>query len=308
MSVEQIWANQVRLFRETAPRSGIPDGDVLTLPLGPTASARRVEGWGGRVDVFRNPQPLTPMHEYHEGRMTLTVGVKVLSWLLREHLTDIGGDQFRLDRNAPTPTFCLEVETPSDAFAYRGLAFNEIGIGAAPPELVALDLAFIALDRIVIDDLSPAALDLWSEPEPSNRAVMAYAAGAWGADPRTTDFYPGSYAVQVFMTRRDLAPAQFMPDGRPERISSSPWRVMADIASEANDLTRTAKVRATGRLALFLGTDGQDLELAFESCTFFTNEEPVKSADFREESLMVEMHPDPNGSLLNFRDNSGLLP
>lgn len=305
---EQIWANEIRFYRETSPRSGTPDGTVWLIPVGPAAAARRVEGWSGRTDVFRQPHPLTPMHEYHEGRMSFTVGLKMLAWLLREHASDRGVDGFAFDRNTGTPTFCLEIQTPSDAFAFRGVAFNEIQIGATPPELLVLDVSWMALDRVEIDELTAATGDLYSAPEPSNRSVMAYAAGAWGADPRVDDFYPGSYAIQLFLTRRDLAPAQFMPDGRPERFSSAPWRVMADMKSAANDLTRQAKTRAAGRLALFLGDDGIDLELIADNASFYTNEEPIKAVDFREEGVMVEMHPDATGSLLNFRDNSGLIP
>ncbi len=308
MATEQIWANQLRFYRETSPRSGVPDGDVWTLPVGPAASARRTEAWGGRVDVFRNPQPLLSLHEYHEGRMAFTVGLRFLGWLLTLHATAQGGNVWTFDRNAPTPTFALEVQTQTDAFVFRGIGFNEIQIAATPPELVTLDLSFIALDRQPIVALTAATGDLYSAPVPSNVCVMAYTSGNWQAVPRVDDFYTGAYGVQFYLTRRDLAPSQFMPDGRPERQTSVPWRVMADVRSAATALTRQAKTRATGRIGLFLGALGHDLQLVADVATLFSQEDPVKATDFREESLMVEMHPDPAGSLLSVRDNSGLIP
>lgn len=307
MATEQIWANQLRFYRETAPRSGVPSGTVWTIPVGPAAAARRTDYWGGRVDVFRNPQPLIPLHDYHEGRMSFSVGARMLGWLLSEHATEVAGN-LEFDRLVPSPTFCLEIQTESDAFAFRGIAFHEIQIAAVPPELCVLDLAFLALDRIAIDDLTAATGDLWSDCLAANVCALAYSSGAWGVNPRVDNFHEGTFSAQIFLTRRSLAPAAFEPDGRPTRFTSVPWRVMADLKVQQSTLTQQAKTKATGRLALFLGPAGASLDLVGESVSLFSNDDAVKAVDFREESLMVEFHPDARGSLLSVRDTSGLIP
>lgn len=300
---DQIWANSIRFYAETFPRSGVPVGDVFTIPIGPAAAAKRVDVWAGRTDFFRNAAPMQPLLAYYEGKMTLSVGIAFLAFILKAHASQDGLD-WRFDRNAPTPTFALEIQTADDAFGFFGVAFSEIQVGMDPPELAILDLTFFALDRRTIDVLTTATADLYSEPLAANRCCLAFTTGTWGADPRVDDFLDGVFSSQLYFSRRDLEPARFMPDGRAAAYTSAPWRIMADINLAWSELVRTAKTRALGKLKVFIGAAGADLVLTAGSVSMFSDPDPIKSIDFREENLMVDCHQDSSGSVLSFRDNS----
>jgi len=298
---EQIWANQLRIYRETEPRSGVPLGDVLDLPCGPAAVSREIEAWLGRLDVWRNPPPQTIAHERYSGRMTISCGRAFLVWFLTQHTSASGGG-FNLDRQAPAPTFCLEVETEAgDLFQFRGMACDEIQLTLEPMQIVNLDLSWQILQRLPLDELTAATLDFPDPVVPAYVCGAAWTSGAWGSDPRI-DNPVATYRASLFFTRRDLRPCQYHADGVPTRFNSVPWRVIAELKVPRGTVVDAAKSRAVGKLGIFIGPDGADLEF-LANVTAYATTDPIKARDHREETLSVEMHPDTTGSLIFMRDN-----
>jgi hypothetical protein len=298
---EQIWANKLRFYREDAPRSGVVVGDVLDLPSGPAAASREVDSWVGRIDVWRNPQPQTPAHERHTARLTVTVGRAFLAWFLDQHAPFSAGVA-NFDRLTPSPTFCLEVETEKgDRFIFRGVAVSEFQLTIEPMQIVNLDMSLEILERRTLDALTPATRSFDDPAIPAYVCEASFTFGAWGLDPRTTDRLV-TYAASLFFTRRNLRACQFNADGIPTRFTASPWRVLAEVRLPRGPLVDAAKKRAVGRLGLFIGPDGADLEF-LANVTAYTTTDPLKAWDHRDEVLSIEMHPDATGSLLFVRDN-----
>lgn len=298
---EQIWANKLRFYKETAPRSGVAVGDILAIPSGPAAVAREVDTWIGRLDVWRNPQPQTVGHEYHTARISVTVGRRFLAWFLGHHAPPNGG-VMKFDRRVPAPTFCMEIETEKgDRFRFLGMALTEGQLTFEPATLVNFDMNFEILERRALDELTPATLTFSDPSIPGGICSAAWTFGAWGADPRIDDKLV-AYAVNLYLTRPNLQVCQFNANGVPTRFTSSPWRILAEVRVPRGDLAAAAKSRAVGKLGVFIGPDGADLEF-LTIATAYSTGDPVKAWDHREEVLSVECHPDAFASMLFVRDN-----
>lgn len=302
---EQIWANQLRFFEETGPRSGVAAGPVFDLQTGPTAAARRVVSWSMRSDAFRQPKPHRAIHEFQEIRQSFTPSASFLAWLIARQAST-AGTVTRFDRKKQAPTFCMEVETEGgERFRFLGMAAQEIEIAMEPMRAVTLDLSWIALER------QPMTAELTTPTDEQSDAMMAavdgstsYSATTWGSDIRNDDALT-CFAATLFFTRRDLNPSAFMPDGIPRRFTSAPWRCMAELRVPNSALVMAARTRATGRMGIFFGIDGEDVEFIGNNITAFTDADTIKADDLREETLMVEFHADVTGALIEMRDNSG---
>ncbi len=306
MPAEQIWANKLRFFKETAPRSGVVDGDVIDLPSGPAAVSREVEEWVGRLDVWRNPSPLLAAHEHHSAKITVSVGRGFLVWFLAQHAS-VSGNVMNFDRRAPNPTFCMEVETElGDRFQFRGMAAVEMQIGLIPMQIVNLDIVFDILERRTLDELRPATREFRDPVIPAAICSASWAFGPWVGDPRTGNKLE-TYVASFYLTRRNLRACQYNAEGIPTRFTASPWRVLAELRLPSGPLSLAAKTRALGRIGFFIGPDGADLEFMAPAAAYATAD-PIKAWDHREEVLSVEMSPEASGSLLFVRDNYTASP
>lgn len=307
---EQVWANQLRFYHEDA--EGTPGGDVLALPVGPAAASRRIEAWERRIDVFRRSQPATPIHEYHEGRMAFTPSLALLGFLLgflAERTDGLDGQVLsNFKRSNWTPTATLEVETEDgDRFKFTGIAIGELQIVVEPKRPLQVEVQFYALKREVMAGSLTAVTgdDLGGGIHPAFQSTFAWAAGAWGADPKTDDAIT-TFAVQLLFSRQKLRPAMFNAAGTPTRYTSAPWRVSWDVRVPDGDLAQAAKTTAAGGFRLYLGSGSKDLQFHALNVRAYGESDPLKARDFRDESIIADTHPGSDGSLVEIIDNLNL--
>jgi len=303
--IEQLFANQVRLFEEDSSGSGSPAGNVAEPRLAAAAAGRQVISWEASTTPFRVPSVRSPIHEAWTVRTSFELSAQIVETLLLPHMSSQGAGVYTLDREGPEPTFCLQMETEDgDLIEFRGLAIGEIGISLANNQIGSVAVTWQALERITGNALeavvtpSPAAT-----PEtligPGDAAV-ALKTGELSAD--TRDDVITCFGFDFFFSRPGLQVTNFGPDGTPTAHEKSPWRITGAIGGLWDGLADTAASgQISGAAGLLLGPDGADLDLRFAEATVYLDSEPIKQDEFREARYLLEIFGDATASLLEVR-------
>lgn len=301
---ESLFANRTRLFVEDGIGTGIATGEVIEPPLVAAAAARRILAWDQRINAFRVPEPRTPLHQSYELALSFEVNPWLAGWILNRHMTSSGGNWI-LDREAPEPTFSLQVETEGgDRIGFAGMAMIELLITFSSRSLVTIDTRWHAMSRDGTLGALEAVTNTYETTltEPNDIAV-AVALGSLAADSR--DDIISSYGGTVVISRQDLQLAQFDAGGQPAGYTRAPWRVIGDVDLPDGALPETGRDGIQGAWAMLLGPDGQDIDLRASEASIWVEGETIKADDFRDAKALWEAHPEQNrGSILEMRDNT----
>ena len=303
--IEQIFANSTRFFLEDAIGSGSPSGNVVEPRLVAAAAGRNVAAWEARTTPFRVPSVRQPIHNYWNVRTSLELSAELLETILTEHMTLISSGVYRLDRESPSPTFCLQVETEDgDLIDFRGLAMSDLSIKIANNQIGSVEITWLALQRLTgnaldaIVEVTPAATPA-AAVGPGDVAI-ALVDGSLAADTRSD--VVTTFGADFFLTRPGLQITNFDPNGIPQGYNGSPWRITGSISALWDSLADSAASdRISGAAGLLIGADGADLDLRFEEVSAYLDGETIKADDFREARYLIEVFGDSSASLLELR-------
>lgn len=289
---ESLFATSTRFFAESTTGTGVPTGQVIELPLVGAAAARRVIAWETQLTPFRQPTVRAPLHAAFAVRTSHEANAWLISWLLTRHMTEDAGTYY-LDREAPEPTFCLQMETEDgDLVEFRGMALQELQVSVTGRRVVTVECTWAALSRAA--DVALRATTDANETTlvPSSTVEAALVAGSLQPDP-ADDAVP-AYSAELFVRRPDLRQVNYQPDGQPDGHTRSPWRVVGELVGPWGSLADTAAQQLTGAIALLI----PGVTLVCRSVGAYVTNEAIKADDFRDAAFLIESAGDSRGSLL----------
>jgi hypothetical protein len=299
--IEQLHATKLRLARESATGSGSPSGDWITPPTTAAAVSRNFMQTAQRQDVFRQLNARKVVAEAWIMRSSHEVGLEWLEWVLLPHLTARGAGVYTLDPEAEGPTYVLDTETEQGHRAkFSGLKLNEVQLIFEEGRTVRVDLQWIGLRRTVPATALPGAATAPTGGLVANfLSQAAMTTGAWATDPRA-DQPVNAHGAQIFL-QRDIAAADFGPDGIPEAHNRAAWRLVGECyMPETPGITDTAfSDDWQGKVALWIGEGAKHLRV--NNAQGYVTDDDLKGYDFRVRRLVFEGKSDDRRSICEFR-------
>lgn len=302
-NIEQLWKTSVRMAVETTFGSGIGNGQWVRPELSTAAVSRDIKTQAEKRDVFRQLKQREIVSESWTLAMGGDAKLAFLAWLLGGIMTDRGSDVFALDPETDGVSYVVETTSENgDIAVYSGCQLAELTVVIEDRRIVRLEMSLACLRRQTPDDplAGTTYLDVSGDMMPTYQVGLAISAAyEWGSVPRT-DNAVTMHGGQLVFTR-EIAPANFGPDGIPSSFARRPWRVMGELMMpETAGVTDVAFASEwTGGIMLWL-TDG-DPVLVINNAVGFVSDEDLVAYDFRVRRLAFEAMTDADRALIEFR-------
>ena len=302
-AIEQLWKTSVRMSVESGYLgSGLASANWVRPELSTAAVSRDIKTQAEKKDVHRQ---LTRRETVSES-WTLSTGhdakLEFLAYLFAGMMTDRGGDVLALEPEADGVSYVVEtVSENGDIAVYSGCQLAELTIIIEDRRIVRIEMTLACLRRQTSNDpLSGSSyIDVGGPMMPTFQVGLAATTDEWGAEPRT-DNAVTMHGGQIIFTR-EVAPANFGPDGIPSAFAKRPWRVMGELMMPETAGVTDVAFAAEWLGSLMLWPTSDDSVLVINRAVGFVGDEDLVAYDFRVRRLAFEAMTDDNRALIEFR-------